>query len=91
MRHLCLSDEQRQELVQLRNNAKVAYLRERAAALVKIADGWCAQRVAHYGLLRRRKPDTVRDWLTRYEQEGIAGLKIRPGRGRKPAFSPSQV
>ena len=26
---------------------------------------------------------SVNNWLTRYEQEGIAGLSTRPGRGRK--------
>jgi len=30
----------------------------------------------------------VRKWGRRYEREGLAGLKDRPGRGRKPAFSP---
>lgn len=26
---------------------------------------------------------TVHNWLTRYQQEGIAGLQTKPGRGRK--------
>ncbi len=26
---------------------------------------------------------TVNNWLTRYQQEGIAGLQTKPGRGRK--------
>ena len=26
---------------------------------------------------------TVNHWLTRYQQEGIAGLHTKPGRGRK--------
>ena len=64
------------------------YQRERAGALVKIADGACAAEVARTGLLRPRQPDTVYRWLDRYQAEGIAGLRIRPGRGRKPAFSP---
>ena len=29
----------------------------------------------------------VNDWLRRYEEEGIEGLKTRPGRGRKPILS----
>jgi transposase len=43
--------------------------------------------VARQGLLRQRKPDTIYDWLNRFHDEGVAGLSIRPGRGRKPAFS----
>lgn len=30
----------------------------------------------------------VRKWARRYLEEGPAGLKDRPGRGRKPVFSP---
>ena len=29
----------------------------------------------------------VNNWLRRYEEEGIEGLKTRPGRGRKPILS----
>jgi len=40
-------------------------------------------------LLKRRDPDSVYTWLNRYGEQGFAGLVIQPGRGRKPAFSPS--
>lgn len=33
---------------------------------------------------------SVNEWLTRYESEGIAGLRTRPGRGRKAIFDPEQ-
>lgn len=86
---LDLTMEQRVELVALRDTATLAYLRERAAALLKVADGASAAEVARTGLLRRRQPDTLYLWLHRYRTEGIAGFTIRPGRGRKPAFFPS--
>ena len=85
---LDLSAAERAELVHLRDSAPVPYLRERAAALLKIADGAIAAQVAREGLLRTRQPDTVYAWLRRYRAEGLSGLTIRPGRGRKPAFSP---
>jgi transposase len=75
-------------LEQLRDHAPKPYLRERAAALLKVADGIPAAVVAQQGLLRRRQPMTLYDWLDRYAEAGLSGLKIRPGRGRKPAFSP---
>lgn len=84
-----LTDAQRQELVQLRDHAAKPYLRERAAALLKIADGMAAAAVARYGLLRPRKPDTIYGWLDRFQTDGVAGLAVQPGRGRKPAFFPS--
>lgn len=88
LRQLALSPEQRAELVRLRDTAPKPYLRERAAALLKVADGARPAHIARTGLLRRRKERTVYAWLNRYEQEGVAGLHLRPGRGRKPAFSP---
>lgn len=88
-RQLVLSETERQELVHLRDHARQPYVRERAAALLKIAEGMPAARVARQGLLRPRDPDTVYTWLDRYQATGHAGLKVRAGRGRKPAFSPS--
>jgi hypothetical protein len=63
-------------------------MRERCAALLKIADGWLAVEVARSGLHRRYDPDAIYEWRKRYLAEGMAGLKMRAGRGRKPAFSP---
>ena len=88
-RELPLTDQQRQQLLRLRDHAPQAYLRERAAALLKIADGMAASLVARQGLLRPRKPDTVYAWLDRFQAGGIDGLRVRAGRGRKPAFFPS--
>jgi hypothetical protein len=88
-RQLILSNAQRGELVWTRDHAPKSYLRERAGALLKIAQGTPAAWVARDGLLRPREPMTVYDWMNRYQARGMAGLTIRPGRGRKPAFSPS--
>jgi len=88
-RRVALDESQHQELTNLRNTAPKAYLRERCAAILKIAGGISAYKVATSGLLRKRAPDTVYDWLNRYQEHGLAGLYIKEGRGRKPAFSPS--
>jgi transposase len=84
-----LSPEQQAELEDIRDNHERAHLRERAAAILKVADGQSGVQVAEHGLLKRRNVDAVYEWVHRYEAEGVQGLKIRPGRGRKPAFSPS--
>lgn len=88
-RQLVLSETERRELVQLRDHARQPYVRERSAALLKIAEGMPVTLVARQGLLRPRDPDTVYAWLDRYQATGSAGLKVHPGRGRQPAFSPS--
>lgn len=89
MHRLSLAPAERQDLLALRGAAAKPYLRERAAALLKIAAGQSAAAVARTGLLRPRQPATVYRWLRRFRAEGVAGLRDRPGRGRKPAFSPS--
>ena len=83
-----LDEQQRRELEALRDHAPKAYLRERAAALLKKAEGWSAVEIAERGLLKRRKPETIYQWITAYLLFGVRGLTIQPGRGRKPAFSP---
>lgn len=88
-RTVTLSAEERRGLERVRDTAPRPYLRERAAAILKVADGVPAAWVARDGLLRPRDPDSVYAWLNRFEALGQAGLTIRPGRGRKPAFSPS--
>ena len=87
-RSFMLTSAERQELTALRDHGSKAYLRERASALLKVADGTPAARVARACLLRPRKPDTVYAWIDRFIEAGSAGLHIQAGRGRKPAFSP---
>lgn len=83
-----LTPRQRRTLLRVRDHHRRPYLRERAAALLKVADGAEIQEVAAGGLLRPRSRNTVASWLRRYEARGLAGLRVAPGRGRKPAFSP---
>lgn len=84
-----LSDSERDALEQIRNHHPLPYMRERAAAILKMASGFTAKFIAEFGLLKPHAPDTVGDWRRRFLEEGVAGLKVKPGRGRKPAFSPS--
>ena len=88
-REVILSEEQRIELEGVRDHAKEAYIRERAAAILKVADGLAIRVVALERLNKRRTESAVRGWIDRYEAEGIGGLRVRSGRGRPPAFSPS--
>lgn len=87
-RILELSADERAELEELRDHDPRPYMRERCAALLKIADGASPHYVALHGLLKRRDPDSVYGWLDRYAAEKVAGLRVRQGRGRKPAFFP---
>ena len=85
-----LTIEQKQELTKLVNLHPKPYVRERAAAILKRAEGIPAYKIAESGLLLKRCRQTVGIWIKRYKEEGIAGLLNKEGRGRKPAFSPSR-
>ena len=85
-RHLMLSETQQSELEHVLRRDPRPYMRERASALLQMADGRSAQWVALHGLLRQRKPDTVIGWLNAYEPGGIAALVQQPRRKRD--FSP---
>lgn len=83
-----VSAPEQEALVNLRDHAPKAYLRERAATLLAIAHGWSLRRAARDAGLKPHHVDTIRDWLARYRVSGIAGLSMREGRGRKPASFP---
>jgi transposase len=85
-----LTEAQTQELEAVRHQHPQSYMRERAAAVLKVAQGACVTEVAERGLLIRHEPETVHSWIDRYLQQGLAGWKIRAGRGRKAAFSPQE-
>ena len=83
-RALTLTQAERADLERVRDRDPRPYLREKAAALLKIASGLPAYQVARQGLLRPRKAETLYRWLNEFEQSGT--LSARPAcRGR---FSP---
>ena len=85
-RTLTLTPAERTELVTTRDRDRRPYLRERAAALLKVADGQTAHQVARHGLTKAREPDTLYRWLDAYAARGLAGLVHAP-RGHR-GFSP---
>jgi len=83
-----LTVEQREELKEVRDHHEIPYMRERASAILKIADGVSGRETALHRLVRPHWQDTIYEWVKRYRAKGVEGLKIKVGRGRKPAFSP---
>jgi hypothetical protein len=73
-RTLELTVAQRQDLQDYRDHDLRPYVRERCAALLKIADGQSPHAVARHGLLKPRDPDTVYEWLNWYERLGIRSV-----------------
>lgn len=87
-RELELTDVQRTTLEAMRDQHSKPYLREKAAALLKIAAGYSVRWVAKHGLLKARNWKTVAGWLNDYLADGLGSLYIARGRGRKPAYEP---
>lgn len=83
---LKLEPYQIKTLEQMRDHHPVPYLREKAAALLKIAGGQSVGAVAWGGLLKQRKADTVRGWVKAYRVHGLGGLY--QACRRKRSFSP---
>jgi hypothetical protein len=86
VRRLSLTEDQRQELVRVRDHDPRPSVRERGAAIIKIAEGQSPHRVARSGLLRPRDPDTIYAWLGRYQAEGVAGLIAHPHGGSRGRY-----
>lgn len=85
-RLLTLTIEQQAQLETVRDRDKRSYLREKAAALLKIASGQTPRQVALTGLLKPHHPDTVYGWLNEWQEKQT--LPARPA-CRGP-FSPKR-
>ncbi len=74
-RTLILTKNISKSLTWHRDHDSRLFVRERAAAILKIADGRSPHWVAKNGLLRPRDPDTVYSWLALFKAESVKGLE----------------
>ena len=94
-----LPKEQRNELIDVRDHHDKPYMREKAAAVLKVAgppeeEGQSARQVALSGLLRERRPNTVRGWVHAYKEEPTrkkesTDLSSKKAAGKSPLFPPT--
>jgi len=85
-----ITKEERKALERVLKSHNKAYMRERACAIIRFAEGQSVEQIALDGLLQKRRVNTVYEWIRRYIAQGIDGLANRPGRGRKPSFFSSK-
>ena len=83
-----LSEEERMQLERWSKNHRKGYLRERARANLRVAEGEPVYKIAQELRIRVHRT-AVSEWVHRFQGHRMEGLKIQPGRGRKPVFSPS--
>src|SRR5262245_65459831 len=81
-----LTAEERGQLEQfLRSTTTSLGLARRCRAILEVADGLPLVEVARLVDLTEKH---VRKWVQRFLKDRLAGLRDRPGPGRKPVFSP---
>jgi transposase len=83
-----LTADQRAELERESKKGHPAHVRVKALALLNIADGRTVTAVAAIFRISRQ---ALYDWQKRYAADGVAGLGVRPGRGRRSAVDLEQV
>lgn len=84
-----LSPEQREELHLLYRRTKDVRLRTRAQMILLAAEhGMSASHIAH---IVRECNQTVRNWLKRYNAEGLQGLQDAPRAGSPGKVTPTYV
>ena len=74
-------------LRQLAAATKNANQSRRLLSLAGILDGMSRTEAARIGGMARQ---TLRDWVHRYNAEGLPGLRDRPRPGRRPRLTPEQ-
>jgi len=77
---MALSERQRAELEGLAHHGDPGYLRTKALVLLNVHDGLAIAQVAR---LFRVSRQSVYSWRKRYTDQGVGGLRVQPGRGRK--------
>src|SRR5215217_9533333 len=83
MRRELGADDLRREARRCRDAAAA----RRMLALALVLEGNSREAAARAVGMDRQ---TLRDWVHRYNQEGLAGLRDRPRSGRKPRLTPEQ-
>ena len=68
---ITLTDEERQALEKIRDCHPKPYMRERATAILKVADGRSVNWVAQHGLSKPRYPKAIYRWVKSYMKHGI--------------------
>ena len=86
---IALTEDERHKLDKIRDRHPKPYMRERAVAILKVAEGYSPHYVAMNCLLKPRDPDAVYGWINNYLASGVDGLKRK--KYCRPSFSPQEM
>ena len=83
-RYIILSDSDNLAIVNGIKNGKTHHFRERCRAIDFSNKG---HKVPQIAFLLKKRCETIRHWFDKWEQQGLCGLDIQPGRGLKPILN----
>ncbi|HEU5424040.1 MAG TPA: helix-turn-helix domain-containing protein [Nitrolancea sp.] len=84
-----LTDDEAATLERLaRSRTAAARLVERARSLWRSSQGW---RVPAIATAAGRSPETVREWIARFNAQGLDGLADAPRTGRPPTYTAEEI
>jgi transposase len=84
-----LSESEQAQIEKLAHSRTAsARLVERATIIWLSSQGWWVPEIADH---LRLAAETVRQWVKRFNEEGVAGLKDRPRTGRPATYTEEQV
>jgi transposase len=78
-----LSAFERAELAQTARRGQPAHVRVKALAILALYDG---RKVGAVADIFRVSRQALSEWRRRYRDAGVAGLQVRPGRGRRSSI-----
>ena len=87
MRFIELTSKEKETLEQAFQRADKAYLRNRCQAILLSHRRY---KVGSIAALFETRTHTIRSWFDQWQAQGLAGLTIKPGRGRKAAIDFTQ-
>lgn len=85
---LSLSDELFYEVVKIFKSHSKPYVRQRALAIIHVAEGLSVRKTA---TILKVRANTVSDWVKRFKQYGIDGFIMKPRRKRQPKISKEKL
>lgn len=84
-----LTDDERASVERLASSRTAPARQVERAQIIRLAaEGRIAPDIAEH---LRLNAQTVRDWLKRFNAEGVAGLDDRPRSGKPPVYTPGQA
>ena len=83
-RYITLSDFGKLVIADGIKHGKTHHFRERCRAIDLSSKGQSVPQIAFF---LEKRCETVRHWFDKWEQEGLSGLDIQPGRGLKPTLN----